>query len=174
MVRRFSTNEVAFLLPEKSVVGTRLVPAQGVMTGGDAPPKTKGRAELAWYRGRNASHRARRNDLWGEVTSLDGQADMASVDDHWENGDVLVIRITGEVDVSNVDVLRERIGTMVPAGTGRVVFDLGELEFIDSSGLSLLVDIASGVGRAELRTPSSIVRRIVDLTGLGPVLPIQE
>jgi anti-anti-sigma factor len=99
---------------------------------------------------------------------------MASVDDHWEKEDVLVIRITGEVDMSNVDALRERIDSMVPAGTGRVVFDLGELEFIDSSGLSLLVDVANGVGHAELRAPSPIVRRIVDLTGLTSLLPTEE
>jgi anti-sigma B factor antagonist len=169
-----STNEISFLFPEKSINRGRPLPAQGMTTGENVPPKFNGGPGFAWYRGCNASRTSRREDLGGEVAGLDGLDDMASVDDHWENGSVLVIRITGEVDMSNVDDLRERIDTMVPVGTDRVVFDLGALEFIDSSGLSLLVEIANGVGHAELRAPSPIVRRVVDLTGLGLVLPTEE
>ena len=43
--------------------------------------------------------------------------------------------------------LKDEIGLMARAGTSCVVFDLSSLEFIDSSGLSLLVTVASDVGR---------------------------
>jgi anti-sigma B factor antagonist len=170
----FPDNKIAFLFPERRINRTHLSPVQGAATGDGSIPIINGRAASAWFRGHDASRNTPRDDVGREVATLDGRGDMASVDDHWENGDVLVIRITGEVDMSNVDALRDKTDTMVPAGTGRVVFDLGELEFMDSSGLSLLVDIASGVGHAALRAPSPMVRRIVDLTGLASLLPTEE
>jgi anti-sigma B factor antagonist len=170
----FPKNEIAFLFPEKRLDVTRLSPEQATGAGDGNIAKISDRAALAWYRGHDVSRRAPRDEVGREVAGLDERGDMASVDGHWENGDVLVITITGEVDMSNVDALRERIGTMVPPGTGRVVFDLGELEFMDSSGLSLLVDVANGVGHAALRAPSAIVRRVVDLTGLASLLPTEE
>ncbi len=99
---------------------------------------------------------------------------MASIAHYWEDNDVLVVGLSGEIDMSNVDDLKDEIGLMARAGTSCVVFDLSSLEFIDSSGLSLLVTVASDVGAARLRGPSLIVRRLVDLTGLGEILPTEE
>ena len=100
--------------------------------------------------------------------------DMATVAYHWENSDVLVLTISGEVDMSNVDLLRERLATILQPGTRNVVFDLGGLEFIDSSGLAVLVDVANHVGGAKLRAPSRLVWRVVDVTGLGELLPTEQ
>ncbi len=99
---------------------------------------------------------------------------MATVAYHWEKADVLVLTISGEVDMSNVETLRERLATILQPGTRNVVFDLGGLEFIDSSGLSVLVDVANHVGGAKLRAPSRLVGRVVDVTGLGELLPIEQ
>ena len=55
--------------------------------------------------------------------------------------------------MSNVDLLRQRLATIVTPGMYNVVFDLGGLEFIDSSGLAVLVDVANHVGGARLRAP---------------------
>jgi anti-sigma B factor antagonist len=98
----------------------------------------------------------------------------ASIAHYWENNDVLVVGLSGEIDMSNVDDLRDEIGLVARAGTRCVVFDLSSLDFIDSSGLSLLVTVANDVGAARLRGPSLIVRRLVDLTGLGQILPTEE
>ena len=104
-----------------------------------------------------------------------GEADdMATVGYHWEDSDVLVLTISGEVDMSNVDLLRERLATILKPGIRNVVFDLGALEFIDSSGLAVLVDVANHVGGAKLRAPSRLVWRVVDVTGLGELLPTEQ
>ena len=99
---------------------------------------------------------------------------MVSIAHYWEDNDVLVVGLSGEIDMSNVDDLKDEIGLVARAGTRCVVFDLSSLDFIDSSGLSLLVTVASDVGAARLRGPSLIVRRLVDLTGLGEILPTEE
>ena len=116
------------------------------------------------------SHAAGRD----EGTHLGEAGDMATVAYHWENSDVLVLTISGEVDTRNVDLLRERLATILQPGTRNVVFDLGGLEFIDSSGLAVLVDVANHVGGAKLRAPSRLVWRVVDVTGLGELLPTEQ
>ncbi len=116
------------------------------------------------------SHAAGRD----EGTHLGEAGDMATVEYHWENSDVLVLTISGEVDMSNVDLLRERLATILQPGTRNVVFDLAGLEFIDSSGLAVLVDVANHVGGAKLRAPSRLVWRVVDVTGLGELLPTEQ
>lgn len=85
---------------------------------------------------------------------------------------VPVITLTGEIDVSNVDLLRATIEPAIETAPERVVFDLTGLEFMDSSGVALLLHAATRAGSVHLRRPSSIVRRIIEITGLTDVLHI--
>ena len=66
-------------------------------------------------------------------------------------GDAL-ISLTGELDLSGTTALEEEIGRLVEQeGVARVVLDLRELEFMDSSGLRMVALAErrlSGVGRA--------------------------
>ncbi|HXW80680.1 MAG TPA: STAS domain-containing protein [Acidimicrobiales bacterium] len=107
-----------------------------------------------------------------DVIHLSGW-ELATLGHDWEDDDVLVVQLSGEVDVSNVDALHNKISQVLRANTRCIVFDLRALEFIDSSGLSMLVTLANEVGSARLRSPSRVVRRIVDLTGLGELLPTE-
>ena len=54
-----------------------------------------------------------------------------------EVGGVPVLRITGELDVSTAPRVRERLVSMATGGPA--VIDLDGLEFIDSTGLGVLV-----------------------------------
>jgi anti-sigma B factor antagonist len=85
---------------------------------------------------------------------------------------VPIITLTGEIDVSNVDSLRATIEPAVETAPERVVFDLTDLEFMDSSGVALLLHAATRAGTVHLRRPSIIVRRIIEITGLTDVLHI--
>jgi anti-anti-sigma factor len=83
-----------------------------------------------------------------------------------------VITLSGELDLSNVDILQTRLQPVLKMRPSVVVFDLGHLRFLDSSGIGLLLEVANQVGTVRLRQPSEIVRQIVKYTGLSEVLPI--
>jgi anti-anti-sigma factor len=98
-------------------------------------------------------------------------ADAAScvVDVSTENG-APVIRLSGELDLMNA----ERVGAVIEAelsgGNERLVFDVSGLEFMDSSGIALLVSATRKAPQVEVRNPTPIVRRLIELTGLTEIL----
>jgi anti-sigma B factor antagonist len=110
---------------------------------------------------------------WITVTS-------ASTIDLERDGDVTVVVMRGEHDLSTADALREQLDAVRNEGRPFVV-DLTETTFIDSAVLSVLIaehDRAAAAGTAVGFAVGSgaghTVRRIVDLTGLPAVLPIAD
>jgi anti-sigma B factor antagonist len=83
-----------------------------------------------------------------------------------------VVSIEGELDLSTTEVVWAAVHEVLVRQPGRVVFDLGRLAFMDSSGIALLVRVAQRVPDVELRNPSQIVRRLIELTGLAETLRI--
>ena len=53
--------------------------------------------------------------------------------------EVVVARVSGELDVAGTPSTREAIGEAVPTTARGLVVDFSELEFIDSSGLRTLL-----------------------------------
>jgi len=86
---------------------------------------------------------------------------------------VPVIRLAGEIDMSNVDALRTVIEPVMESAPARVDFDLAGLEFMDSSGIALLLRVAAKTQTVRVREPSPIVRRLIEATGLTEILPIE-
>jgi anti-anti-sigma factor len=87
-------------------------------------------------------------------------------------GGTPVVSLSGELDLTNAERVKSAIGDMISAGTERLVVELSALEFMDSSGLALLASFARKVPEVELRDPSPIVRRLIDLTGLAEILNV--
>ncbi len=50
-----------------------------------------------------------------------------------------VLALSGELDIASVPLLERHLDDAVTTGSGRVVIDLSHLEFLDSSGLQLLL-----------------------------------
>ena len=86
---------------------------------------------------------------------------------------VLVVTLTGEIDISNVDSLRDGIEPALAQRPERVVFDVAGLDFLDSSGIAMLLGAAARTSSVQLRNPSPIVRRIIEVTGLAGVLHVE-
>jgi anti-sigma B factor antagonist len=94
-----------------------------------------------------------------------------------EGDDVVVARLTGELDISGAGSTGQRIAEAVPSSARGVVVDMTKLEFIDSSGISMLFELARRVGsrRQELRvvapagTPVARVLDIVEFERAAPV-----
>ena len=55
------------------------------------------------------------------------------------HGDASVVVPTGELDLATAPALEEALARSFDSGSARVVLDLRELEFIDSSGLRTLL-----------------------------------
>ena len=68
-----------------------------------------------------------------------------------------VVRLSGEVDLSNVEGLEAQIEDAI-ADAQDVVIDLTAIEFIDSRGLRLLNRVASSVPDGTERSSSSLRR----------------
>jgi anti-sigma B factor antagonist len=85
---------------------------------------------------------------------------------------VPVIKLSGEIDMSNVDALRVVIEPVIESAPDRVYFDLAALEFMDSSGIALLLRVAATAKTVYVRDPPALVRRLIEATGLSDVLPI--
>ena len=62
--------------------------------------------------------------------------------------------------------------------TTRLVIDLAELDFVDSTGLGTLVSVVQRVrhvgGEMTLRSPTPATRSVIEMTGLARVLPIRD
>jgi anti-sigma B factor antagonist len=81
-------------------------------------------------------------------------------------------QFVGELDLTNAGRVRSAIGGIITAETSRLVVEASGLQFMDSSGLALLASVAQKVPEVELRDPSPIVRRLIELTGLAQILNV--
>jgi anti-anti-sigma factor len=84
----------------------------------------------------------------------------------------LVLELGGEVDIASIEPLRDVLDAALAGAPRKVVFELRQLNFMDSSGIALLISAAQRVGRIELRYPQPMVRRVIELAGLTSTLPI--
>ncbi|GGM39221.1 STAS domain-containing protein [Dactylosporangium sucinum] len=57
----------------------------------------------------------------------------------YDSGDHTVLEVGGEVDVYTAPRLREKLVELVEQGSRHVVVDLSRVEFLDSTGLGVLV-----------------------------------
>ena len=88
------------------------------------------------------------------------------------------MRLSGEIDLSNVERLAERLDAAVE-GCPHVVVDLAGIEYIDSQGLRLLNRLASKL--AECKTtfevvapPGSVARDVLELTRMSDEIAIRD
>ena len=93
--------------------------------------------------------------------------------------DVVVARLTGELDISGADSAGQRIAEAVPSSARGVVVDMTELDFIDSSGVSMLFALARRVGsrRQELRVVAPAgkpVARVLDIVEFDKAAPVHS
>jgi stage II sporulation protein AA (anti-sigma F factor antagonist) len=88
-----------------------------------------------------------------------------------------VVKLRGEMDVANAGAVSACLNGLLDAGAD-VVIDLSDLQFIDSTGLGVLVK-AGGRAREDglrirLRAPGKNVASTLSVTGLDRVFTIEE
>jgi anti-anti-sigma factor len=91
---------------------------------------------------------------------------------------VLTISVRGELDLSTAPALEGPLEQTLESGNGSVLIDLTRCEFIDSTGIALIVRawqrLQSGEnGRAlVICTQNDQVRRVLEITGLELSIPV--
>jgi anti-sigma B factor antagonist len=91
------------------------------------------------------------------------------------NGAVVLV-VTGELDLGSAGLLSQAFKSLADSGTKLVIADLRELEFIDSTGISLLVKAHRAAERDgttfAVAGAKPQVTRLLSLTGLTDMLTI--
>ena len=108
------------------------------------------------------------------MEELDEGGTSGSADVTFAADGVPTIKLTGEIDMSNVEALRRTIEPIVARAPERVIFDLSALSFMDSSGIALLLQVSAKTRTVRVREPSPLVRRMIDATGLADVLVVDS
>lgn len=93
------------------------------------------------------------------------------------NGTTLVA-VGGEIDVYTAPKLRDKITELVAAGVYTMVIDMEAVEFLDSTGLGVLVGglkkVRAHEGSLELVCTQDRLLKIFRITGLSKVFVIHD
>ncbi len=91
-------------------------------------------------------------------------------------GDRAVVDVKGEIDVYTAPKLREKLIELVSDGSYNVVVNLEGVDFLDSTGLGVLVGALKRVkahdGSLALVCTQDKILKIFKITGLTKVFPI--
>jgi anti-anti-sigma factor len=105
-------------------------------------------------------------------------SELARVEVASRDDGLCLLRITGEIDISNVPQLTADIEAAVPNGAPTVALDLSETTYVDSSGIQLLLVLAERL-RTRRHTVRLIVpedspiRAVLELSGVPALIPLE-
>ncbi|HET9081237.1 MAG TPA: STAS domain-containing protein [Trebonia sp.] len=95
-----------------------------------------------------------------------------------DNPEFTVIVISGEIDVYTAPKLREALISLVEAGSYQLIADMEGVEFLDSTGLGVLVGglkrVRAQDGGIDLVCTQNRILRIFKITGLNKVFSIYD
>ncbi|MHB8451134.1 MAG: STAS domain-containing protein [Mycobacteriales bacterium] len=93
-------------------------------------------------------------------------------------GDRTVVIVAGEIDVYTAPKLREQLIDLVGAGSYHLIVDMESVEFLDSTGLGVLVGglkrVRAHDGSLRLVCTQERILKIFRITGLTKVFPIHS
>jgi anti-anti-sigma factor len=99
--------------------------------------------------------------------------DALTIDVQDENGTV-VVRMSGELDMTGVIKARAAIDAALGGHPRRVILYAGGLNYMDSSGIALLVLLTHKAQEVQVRNPTPIVRQLIEITGLREILHVAD
>jgi|SRR5579864_326146 len=89
-----------------------------------------------------------------------------------KNGDEIIVRGSGRITASTTQELQTTIRSLIP-GAKRIVLDLSQINYIDSSGLGALVSVYLSASKAqcelEMANPKQRIRDLFKLSKLATV-----
>jgi anti-sigma B factor antagonist len=94
-----------------------------------------------------------------------------------EDGKAHIVRLGGELDLYNADSVREALFTACDDGPERIVVDLSEVEFMDSTALGVLIEARSRLANRKafmLAAPGVETKRALQISGLDRHFSVHE
>jgi anti-anti-sigma factor len=95
-----------------------------------------------------------------------------------KDGDRATLELRGELDMSGTDRLQVALEQAEEPPSGLLVLDLSKLDFIDSTGLEVLLRAARRAHdsgrRLIVARPSRYVRRLLEMTAIDQSLDVVE
>lgn len=92
--------------------------------------------------------------------------------------DHAVLEVGGEVDVYTAPRLRERLSELIDSGARNVVVDLGRVDFLDSTGLGVLVGAHKRLrpvgGTFSLVCAKESLLKVFRITALDQIIPLHD
>ena len=94
-------------------------------------------------------------------------------------GELLVARLGGEVDISHVPVMRDRVFRALDNQRDGLLIDLSEATYIDSAVVNLLFELADRLGTHQLRLAvvvpeGGLVDRVLGIVNLASVADLHR
>ena len=92
--------------------------------------------------------------------------------------DAVRVAPTGEVDLATAGLLKKHIETQLEQGCARLVLDLHDVSFMDSTGVRLVLELARAAQDAQwalsvVRVPPT-VHRVFELSGVLGAIPLGD
>lgn len=94
-----------------------------------------------------------------------------------EQNGAVVVRLAGELDLYNAEVVREVLSDAAGREPERIVVDLAEVSFLDSTALGVLIEARGQLAdrrRFLLAAPGFEARRTLEVSGLDRHFALHE
>jgi anti-sigma B factor antagonist len=114
--------------------------------------------------------------LGGQLSDSDGlrKPPVLGVE---QQGDACVVKLGGELDLYNAPQMRQALTDACADSPARVVVDLSEVDFMDSTALGVLIEARSLLGNRRaflLAAPGLETRRALEISGLDRHFTVHE
>jgi anti-sigma B factor antagonist len=94
------------------------------------------------------------------------------------SGGTAIVAVSGEIDLYTAPQLQAEFARLISTSPQRVVIDMSEVEFCDSTGVNVLLSALKRLrergGDLEVAAPRSAVRKILQVTGLDSVFTVHD
>jgi anti-sigma B factor antagonist len=106
------------------------------------------------------------------MAELTEQPPIVTVTTSRDDDGTVIVFVKGEVDMSNVTELQGAVDRALAESPSALIFEFDQLDFIESSGIAVMVHAANSVPRVQVRHPTAIVRRVIEMTGLSEIFDL--
>ena len=88
----------------------------------------------------------------------------------------VVVRLAGELDLYNAEEVRAALTDAIVSSPERLVVDMADVEFVDSTALGVLIEARAKVGadRLAIAAPQLDTRRTLHVSGLDRHLSVHD